>query len=139
MVQGISGFDAFFVFVNDPVNRDVIKILAEKGVKVIALRCVGFNNVDLDGAREFGLTVCRVPAYFPEAVVEHVMVMLLTLNRKTHKAYNRVREQNFSLNGLLGFNLHGKTLEALAQMKDGVFIVNTNRGGPICTNVVTEG
>ncbi|WP_374175156.1 2-hydroxyacid dehydrogenase [Flavobacterium tructae] len=98
------------VFVNDIVNEAVLKQLAEKGVKIIALRCAGFNNVDLNAAKKYNLKVCRVPAYSPQAVAEHAMAMILTLNRKTHKAYNRVREQNFSLNGLLGFDLFGKTV-----------------------------
>lgn len=98
------------VFVNDIVNEAVIKQLAEKDVKIIALRCAGFNNVDLEAAKKYNLKVCRVPAYSPQAVAEHAMAMILTLNRKTHKAYNRVREQNFALNGLLGFDLFGKTI-----------------------------
>ena len=98
------------VFVNDIVNEAVIKQLAEKNVKIIALRCAGFNNVDLEAAKNHNLKVCRVPAYSPQAVAEHAMAMILTLNRKTHKAYNRVREQNFSLNGLLGFDLFAKTI-----------------------------
>jgi D-lactate dehydrogenase len=98
------------VFVNDIVNESVIRQLAEKKVKIIALRCAGFNNVDLEAAKRFNIKVCRVPAYSPQAVAEHAMAMILTLNRKTHKAYNRVREQNFSLNGLLGFDLFGKTI-----------------------------
>jgi D-lactate dehydrogenase len=98
------------VFVNDIVNEEVIRQLAEKNVKIIALRCAGFNNVDLEAAKKYNLKVCRVPAYSPQAVAEHAMAMILTLNRKTHKAYNRVREQNFSLNGLLGFDLFGKTI-----------------------------
>jgi D-lactate dehydrogenase len=98
------------VFVNDKVDAGVISLLADAGVKVIALRCAGFNNVDLAAAKAHGIRVCRVPAYSPEAVAEHAVAMILTLNRKTHKAYNRVREQNFSLNGLLGFDLHGKTV-----------------------------
>lgn len=110
IVHAITAADAVCVFVNDKVNADVIKVLAEKGTKIIALRCAGFNNVDLEAAKKYGLKVCRVPAYSPEAVAEHALAMILTLNRKTHKAYNRVREQNFSLNGLLGFNLHGKTV-----------------------------
>jgi D-lactate dehydrogenase len=96
--------------VNDKVNAEVIAALAAKQVKVIALRCAGFNNVDLQAAKEYGIKVCRVPAYSPEAVAEHAVAMIMTLNRKTHKAYNRVREQNFSLNGLMGFDLHGKTV-----------------------------
>jgi D-lactate dehydrogenase len=98
------------VFVNDIVNEEVIRQLAEKNVKIIALRCAGFNNVDLEAAKKYDIKVCRVPAYSPQAVAEHAMAMILTLNRKTHKAYNRVREQNFSLNGLLGFDLFGKTI-----------------------------
>lgn len=102
--------DAVCVFVNDKVDETVIAALAAGGTKVIALRCAGFNNVDLEAAKKHGLKVCRVPAYSPEAVAEHALAMILTLNRKTHKAYNRVREQNFALNGLLGFNLHGRTI-----------------------------
>ncbi len=101
---------AVCVFVNDVVSDKVVKRLAEKGVKIIALRCAGFNNVDLHAAKENNIQVCRVPSYSPEGVAEHAVAMILTLNRKTHKAYNRVREQNFSLNGLIGFDLHGKTV-----------------------------
>ncbi|TRW25832.1 2-hydroxyacid dehydrogenase [Flavobacterium zepuense] len=107
------------VFVNDKLTADVIATLAQKGVKIIALRCAGFNNVDLDAAKRYGIRVCRVPAYSPEAVAEHAVAMLLTLNRKTHKAYNRVREQNFSLTGLLGFNLHQKTVGVIGTGKIG--------------------
>jgi D-lactate dehydrogenase len=106
----IQNTDVVCVFVNDVVNESVIKRLAKKNVKIIALRCAGFNNVDLEAAKKNRIKVCRVPAYSPEAVAEHAMAMILTLNRKTHKAYNRVREQNFSLNGLLGFDLRGKTI-----------------------------
>ncbi len=109
-VKLISNAEVVCVFVNDVVNESVIRQLAEKKVQIIALRCAGFNNVDLEAAKKYNLKVCRVPAYSPEAVAEHAMAMILTLNRKTHKAYNRVREQNFSLNGLLGFDLHGKTV-----------------------------
>jgi D-lactate dehydrogenase len=109
-VELANGANAICVFVNDKVNAEVIKKLAAKSIKIIALRCAGFNNVDLEAAKSNGIRVCRVPAYSPEAVAEHAVAMILTLNRKTHKAYNRVREQNFSLNGLLGYNLHGKTV-----------------------------
>lgn len=119
IVQAVEDVDVVCVFVNDKVNRQVIQVLAEKGVKVIALRCAGFNNVDLAAAKEYGLRVCRVPAYSPESVAEHTVAMLLTLNRKTHKAYNRVREQNFSLNGLLGFNLFGRTVGVIGTGKIG--------------------
>ena len=109
-VELANGANAICVFVNDKVNAAVIEKLASKSIKMIALRCAGFNNVDLEAAKLNGIKVCRVPAYSPEAVAEHAIAMILTLNRKTHKAYNRVREQNFSLNGLLGYNLHGKTV-----------------------------
>ena len=109
-VDLVKKSEAICVFVNDKVGREVIECLALKGVKIIALRCAGFNNVDLAAAKENNIKVCRVPANSPEAVAEHAVAMILTLNRKTHKAYNRVREQNFSLNGLLGFELHGKTV-----------------------------
>jgi D-lactate dehydrogenase len=114
-----QGTEVVCVFVNDKLNAEVIKVLSEKGVKIIALRCAGFNNVDVEAAKEFNISVCRVPAYSPEAVAEHAVAMLLTLNRKTHKAYNRVREQNFSLNGLMGFNLHGKTVGVIGTGKIG--------------------
>ena len=109
-VDLVKKSEAVCVFVNDKVDKDVIECLSAKGVKVIALRCAGFNNVDVHAAKENNIKICRVPAYSPQAVAEHAVAMILTLNRKTHKAYNRVREQNFSLNGLLGFNLYGKTV-----------------------------
>jgi len=110
IVNAVEDSEAICAFVNDKLNAEVLAVLAEKGVKYIALRCAGFNNLDVDAARRHGLRVCRVPAYSPQAVAEHALAMILTLNRKTHKAYNRVREQNFALNGLMGFNLHGKTV-----------------------------
>jgi D-lactate dehydrogenase len=120
IVQAIEpGTSAVCVFVNDRLTQEVIEALAEKRVKVIALRCAGFNNVDLEAARKYQVRVCRVPAYSPEAVAEHTMAMLLTLVRKTHKAYNRVREQNFSLVGLLGHNLSGKTAGVIGTGKIG--------------------
>lgn len=105
-----EGTDVVCVFVNDKVDTEVISNLAKKNVKYIALRCAGFNNVDLDAAHQHNIRVCRVPAYSPEAVAEHTLAMLFTINRKIHKAYNRVREQNFSLNGLLGTNIYKKTV-----------------------------
>lgn len=119
---------AVCVFVNDKLTNEVITILASKGVKLIALRCAGFNNVDLESAKRNNIKVCRVPAYSPEAVAEHAVAMLLTLNRKTHKAYNRVREQNFSLNGLLGFNLYGKTIGVVGTGKIGKAFVRIMLG-----------
>lgn len=118
-VNLVHDAEAVCVFVNDRVNADVIGQLATRQVKIIALRCAGFNNVNLQAAKDHGMRVCRVPAYSPEAVAEHAVAMILTLNRKTHKAYNRVREQNFSLNGLLGFDLHNKTVGVIGTGKIG--------------------
>jgi D-lactate dehydrogenase len=101
-----EGFDAICIFVNDTVNKDVITILQENGIKIIALRCAGYNNVDIVTANTMGIVVVRVPSYSPEAVAEHTLALILALNRKTHKAYNRVREGNFSLEKLMGFNLY---------------------------------
>lgn len=106
--QLAEGSEVVCIFVNDHCHAGIIEKLAALGVKVIALRCAGFNNVDLQAAAAHGISVVRVPAYSPQAVAEHALALIMTLNRKTHKAYNRVREQNFSLNGLLGFDLYGK-------------------------------
>jgi len=103
-----SGAQAVCLFVNDQASEASIAALSKLGVSTIALRCAGFNNIDVEAAKKAGIKVCRVGAYSPEAVAEHAVALLLTLTRKTHKAYNRVREQNFALSGLLGFNLHGK-------------------------------
>ncbi len=100
---------AVCVFVNDQLDRRCLELLAKQGVELVSLRSTGFNNVDLDSAKELKLTVTRVPVYSPHAVAEHAVALLLTLNRKTHRAYNRVRELNFSLNGLVGFDLYAKT------------------------------
>ena len=103
-----KGAEAVCLFVNDQASGPVIDGLAALGVQTIALRCAGFNNIDVAAAKNAGVKVCRVAAYSPESVAEHAVALLLTLTRKTHKAYNRVREQNFALTGLLGFNLQGK-------------------------------
>lgn len=102
--------DAICAFVNDKINENTLNQMAEHNIKAIALRSAGFNNVDLEAADKLGITVLRVPAYSPQAVAEHALALILTLNRKTHKAYNRVREGNFSLERLTGFNLSGKTI-----------------------------
>jgi D-lactate dehydrogenase len=107
------------VFVNDKLNAAVLKQLANRGVALVALRCAGYNNVDLDAAREQHIKVVRVPAYSPHAVAEHAVALILTLNRKTHKAYNRVREGNFSLDKLNGFDLFGKTAGVIGTGKIG--------------------
>ncbi|WP_028240089.1 2-hydroxyacid dehydrogenase [Stutzerimonas azotifigens] len=104
-----QGTDAVCVFVNDHLEAHVLEALAGYGVRAVLLRCAGFNNVDLDAARRLGIRVARVPAYSPEAVAEHTLALILTLNRRTHRAFNRVREGNFMLEGLLGMTLHGKT------------------------------
>lgn len=105
-----SGCEVVCVFVNDELHAGVVETLSGAGVKMIALRCAGFNNVDLKACQEHGLAVVRVPEYSPFAVAEHTFGLILTLNRKIHKAFNRVREGNFSLNGLLGFDLYNKTI-----------------------------
>lgn len=121
-----EGATAICAFVNDDLSRPVLEKLAEMGVRLIALRCAGFNQVDLATAEKLGLTVARVPAYSPYAVAEHTMALILSLNRKIHRAYNRVREGNFALDGLLGFDLHGKT----------VGIVGTGKIGAIFARIV---
>lgn len=105
-----SGFPIVCSFANDQLDAPTLKILKEGGVRLIALRSAGFNHVDLQTARELGLVVVRVPAYSPYAVAEHAVALMLGLDRKTHRAHNRVREGNFSLSGLVGFDLHGKTV-----------------------------
>jgi len=108
--QLAKGYDAVCAFVNDKLNTETLKNLHELGIKLLTLRCAGFNNVDLEAAEKYGVTVLRVPAYSPEAVAEHALALILTLNRKTHKAYNRIREGNFSLERLTGFNISEKTI-----------------------------
>jgi D-lactate dehydrogenase len=100
---------AVCVFVNDQLDRPCLEVLAKHGVELVALRSTGFNNVDINSAKKLNLTVTRVPVYSPHAVAEHAVALLLTLNRKIHRAFNRVRELNFSLNGLIGFDLYAKT------------------------------
>jgi D-lactate dehydrogenase len=115
-----SGSQAVCVFVNDELPRLCLEKLYKLGVRFIVLRCAGFNNVDLDAAKELGIQVARVPAYSPHAVAEHAVAMLLTLNRKTHRAYNRVREGNFEIDGLLGVDLFGKTVGIFGAGKIGI-------------------
>lgn len=114
------GFDAVCAFVNDELNADVLTQLNQAGIKYIAMRCAGFNNVDLSCAKKLGIMIVRVPAYSPEAVAEHAIALLMTLNRRIHKAYQRTRDANFSLEGLVGFNLHGKTVGIIGTGKIGV-------------------
>jgi D-lactate dehydrogenase len=110
---------AVCLFVNDKAGKQTIEQLASNGIKLIALRCAGFNNVDLEAASKNNIKIVRVPAYSPEAVAEHAVALILTLNRKTHKAYNRVRETNFSLEHLTGFNLYGKNVGVIGTGKIG--------------------
>ncbi len=122
-----AGFDAVCVFVNDTVNAAVVEKLSQLGVKAIVLRCAGFNNVDIK-ACQGKLRVFRVPAYSPHAVAEHAMALLLTINRRTHKAYIRTREFNFSLQGLAGFDLYGKTVGIIGTGKIGKVFAEICKG-----------
>jgi D-lactate dehydrogenase len=121
------GAQAVCTFVNDRPDRPCLEALAKLGVKHIALRCAGFNSIDLPAAKELGLAVTRVPAYSPYAVAEHAVALILALNRKVHRAYNRVRDNNFALHGLLGFDLHGRT----------VGVVGTGAIGTVFARIMT--
>lgn len=123
-----AGARAVCVFVNDCLDRACLEALKEQGVALVALRCAGFNNVDLAAAKALGLAVTRVPAYSPHAVAEHTVGLLLTLNRKIHRAYNRVREHNFSLNGLIGFDIHCRTVGVVGTGKIGRLVAQIFRG-----------
>jgi D-lactate dehydrogenase len=122
-----EGFEAVCVFVNDTVDALVVAKLKGLGVRLIALRCAGYNNVDLAATEKYGLTVVRVPGYSPYAVAEHTIGLILALNRKLHRAHNRVREGNLALDGLLGFDLHGKT----------VGIIGTGKIGTVVAQILT--
>jgi D-lactate dehydrogenase len=121
-----AGFPTVSAFVNDRLDRETLTELAAGGTRLIALRSAGFNHVDLEAAEGLGMTVARVPAYSPEAVAEHAVALILTLNRRTHRAYARVREGNFSLEGLMGIDLHGRT----------VGIVGTGRIGTVFARIM---
>lgn len=123
-----DGHDAVCIFVNDTANETVIRRLAEGGVTAIALRCAGFNNVDLKAAARHGISVCRVPAYSPYAVAEHALGLILSLNRKYHRAHARVREGNFALDGLMGFDLRGKTVGVVGTGKIGRIFIEVISG-----------
>jgi D-lactate dehydrogenase len=122
-----AGADAVCAFVNDRIDRACLEKLARIGVRHVAMRCAGYNRVDLSAAASLGITVTRVPAYSPYAVAEHTVALLLTLTRHIHRAHNRVREQNFSLGGLIGFDLHGKT----------VGLVGTGKIGRVAARIFT--
>jgi D-lactate dehydrogenase len=123
-----KGAKAVCIFVNDKVDRSCLEILAQIGVKLIALRCAGYNNLDLATAKDLNLRVTRVPAYSPHAVAEHTIGLLLSLNRKIFRAYNRVRDLNFSLKGLIGFDVYGKTAGIIGAGKIGRLVAQILRG-----------
>ena len=123
-----TGFTAICAFVNDRLDASVLHVLQKGGTRWIALRCAGFNNVDLAAADELGLKIVRVPAYSPHAVAEHTAGLILTLNRKIHRAYARVREGNFALEGLLGFDLHGRTVGVIGTGKIGAIVARIMKG-----------
>ena len=126
-VDLVKDVSCICVFVNDKLTAAVLEKLYAKGIRLIALRCAGFNNIDLTAADKLGITVVRVPAYSPESVAEHAVGLMLSLSRHIHRAYNRVRESNFSLNGLLGFELHHSTIG----------IVGTGRIGTTLAKILT--
>jgi D-lactate dehydrogenase len=123
-----AGFEAVCSFVNDRLDATALRLLRQHGVRLIALRSAGHNHVDLTAAARLKLTVVRVPEYSPHAVAEHAVALILALNRKTHRAYNRVREMNFSLDGLVGFDLHGKTVGAIGTGRIGTVFLGIMRG-----------
>ncbi|MCL9776889.1 2-hydroxyacid dehydrogenase [Vibrio methylphosphonaticus] len=122
------GSEVVCAFVNDDLSREVLVELQSEGVKLVAMRCAGFDKVDLLAAKELGLQVVRVPAYSPEAVAEHAVGLMMTLNRRFHKAYQRTRDANFSLDGLVGFNLHGKTAGIIGTGKIGIATMRILKG-----------
>ncbi|MEW9897010.1 2-hydroxyacid dehydrogenase [Chitinivorax sp. PXF-14] len=123
-----GGFDVVCPFVNDRLDAAALGVLARAGVRLVALRAAGFNAVDIAEANRLGLRVVRVPAYSPHAVAEHAFALLLTLVRKTHRAYGRVRDGNFSLDGLVGFDLHGKTIGIVGAGRIGQAAIGIARG-----------
>jgi D-lactate dehydrogenase len=123
-----EGFPAVCVFVNDQVDATVLEQLHAGGVRTIALRCAGFNNVDMEAAAELGMHVVRVPAYSPESVAEHTVALLLTLNRRIHRAFNRVREGNFALEGLVGFELRQRTVGVIGTGRIGTAVIKILNG-----------
>ncbi|WP_406610957.1 2-hydroxyacid dehydrogenase [Agarivorans sp. JK6] len=122
------GADAVCAFVNDDLSAATLEALAEHGIQLILLRCAGFNNVDLAKAEQLGITVSRVPAYSPEAVAEHAIALMMTLNRRIHKAYQRTRDANFSLEGLTGMNIFGKTAGVIGTGKIGLATARILKG-----------
>lgn len=127
-VKTAEGCNAVCLFVNDDGGLEVLEQLAALGITILALRCAGFNNVSLEAARELGIQVVRVPAYSPEAVAEHAVGMMMCLNRRIHRAYQRTRDANFSLEGLIGFNMHQRTAGIIGTGKIGIAAMRILRG-----------
>lgn len=123
-----KGFDVVCAFVNDEIGADVLADLKENGVKLVAMRAAGYNNVDVEAAKELGIGIVRVPAYSPYATAEYAVGLLMALNRKYHKAYSRVRDGNFSLDGLLGFDVNGKTVGVIGTGKIGQIFARIMQG-----------
>ncbi len=123
-----AGFPAVCIFINDYLNGAMLEALAQGGTKLLALRSAGFNHVDVNAAAKLGMAIVRVPAYSPYAVAEHAIALILSLNRKVHRAYNRVREGNFSIEGLLGFDLHSATVGIIGTGKIGAIFAQIMRG-----------
>lgn len=123
-----QGEEAVCAFVNDHLDRPCLQILKEVGIKLIALRCAGYNNIDLNAAKEFNIAVTRVPAYSPYSVAEHTVALFLSLNRKIHRAHDRVKDHNFSLNGLMGFDTHNKTIGIIGTGKIGQITAQIFKG-----------
>ncbi|MFA0084649.1 2-hydroxyacid dehydrogenase [Vibrio sp. 10N.261.51.F12] len=123
-----KGCEVVCAFVNDDLSKPVLEHLSVRGVKLIVMRCAGFNNVDVEAAKALGIQVARVPAYSPEAIAEHAVGLMMTLNRRFHKAYQRTRDANFNLEGLVGFNFHGKTAGIVGTGKIGLATIRILRG-----------
>ncbi len=124
----VQDMDAVCIFVNDTADEQIIATLKNKGVRLLALRCAGFNNVDIPAAVRLGLPVVRVPQYSPYAVAEHAVALMLSLNRKIHRAYWRTRDGNFSLHGLMGFDMHGKTAGIIGTGKIARIVIRILKG-----------
>ena len=122
------GYDAVCAFVNSEIWTETVEVLHQNGIRLILMRCAGFNNIDLDTARKYGIRIMRVPGYSPEAVAEHAMALALACNRRLYKAYNKVRENDFSLSGLMGFNFYQKTAGIIGTGKIGAAMCRICRG-----------
>lgn len=133
-----AGSDAVCAFVNDRLDAEVMEKLASLGPRIVTLRCAGYNNVDLEAAARFGIKVTRVPAYSPHAVAEFTIGLLLSLDRKIHRAWSRVRENNYSLEGLVGRNLHGRVMGVVGTGQIGALVARTLRAGFGCEVLASD-